>query len=203
MTRSPVLPPRALVVATTNAGKLAEYRELLAGLPFEVLSLRDFPALPQVVEDGATFRANALKKAEGYAAALGRAVLADDSGLEVGALGGAPGVESARYAGVQQDSEANIDKLLAAMADVAEERRTARFVCAVAVVGWREQPILLEATCEGRILRERSGAGGFGYDPVFLFPALDRSFAQLSSREKNEVSHRGKVGHQLRQALKP
>jgi len=179
-----------LVIATGNAGKLREFRRLLDGLGIELRSLADYPGAPTVEEDGATFAANARKKALAYAQCTGAAVLADDSGLEVDALGGAPGVHSARYAGAAQDADANIDALLSALADVPVAERSARFRCVIAVALPSGATLLGEGTCAGRILTERQGEGGFGYDPVFFYEPDAKTFAELPAARKNEVSHR-------------
>jgi len=191
-----------LVFATRNRGKIVELRELLAELPLEVLSLDDVH-VPEVVEDGDTFAANAIKKAREVSAATGLPALADDSGLEVDALGGAPGVYSARYAGDDATDDANNDKLLAALAGVPEARRTARFrsVLALADVGGRlgDRVITSDGTCEGRVLDHRRGTGGFGYDPLFWAPELGATFAELGVGSKNDLSHRARA----MRAMKP
>ncbi len=184
-----------LVFATRNQGKLVELRELLAGMPLEVLSLDEVDAsVPEVIEDGNTFAANAAKKAREVSRALGLPALADDSGLEVDALDGAPGVHSARYAGEPSDDEANNDKLLAALAQVPRPRRTARFrsVLALAHVtgALGDQVITASGACEGEILTARRGTGGFGYDPLFYVPGLGATFAELGVGTKNQSSHR-------------
>ena len=187
-----------LVVATRNAGKLREIRHLLAGAGIAVLGLDAFPGLPEVIEDGDTFAANAAKKAETIARLTGRSCLADDSGLVVDALDGAPGVHSARYAGGQGDDAANNARLLRELAGVPEERRTAAFCCVMALCSPGEPTRLFEGRVAGRILDAPRGAGGFGYDPLFLVEGHDRTMAELPLTEKNQVSHRGKA---LRQVL--
>ncbi len=186
-----------LVFATRNRGKLAELRALLADMPIDVLSLDDVE-VPEVEETETTFAGNAALKARAVNAATGLPALADDSGLEVDALDGAPGVQSARYAGVHGDDEANNDKLLAALADVPDDRRTGRFRSALALA---DGDTLLEAdgTCEGRVLRERRGTGGFGYDPLFYAPELGATFAELGVGIKNGLSHRARA----MKAMKP
>lgn len=199
---------RQLVFATRNQGKLVELRQLLSDLEVEVLSLDDVAReLPDVVEDGDTFVANATKKAREISTATELPALADDSGLEVDALAGAPGVHSARYAGLdargQARDAANIDKLLEALSEIPEGRRTARFRAALALADRRgdlgSEVLVTEGACEGRILRERRGTGGFGYDPVFLVPTLGLTFAELDRDQKNELSHRGRA----MRAMKP
>jgi XTP/dITP diphosphohydrolase len=191
---------RATVVfATRNPGKLAELRELVADLDVDVLSLDEIEReVPEVPEDGDTFEANAIKKARVVSAAARMPALADDSGLEVDALGGAPGVHSARYAGAHGDDDANNDKLLAAMAGVPDGRRTARFrsVCAFAD---GDRVLTADGACEGVILRERRGTGGFGYDPLFYVPELGATFAELGVGGKHGRSHRARA----MKALKP
>lgn len=184
---------RTLVVGTTNPGKLAEFRRLLTDLDVDVRSLADYPGAPTVDEDGATFAANARKKAMAYAQYTGEAALADDSGLEVDVLGGAPGVHSARYAGPEQDAAANVVRLLAELDGVPEAERGARFRCVIAVAQPDGASLLAEGTCEGRILAAPRGSGGFGYDPVFLYEPAGRTFAEIPAEEKNRVSHRARA----------
>ncbi|MDP6779337.1 MAG: XTP/dITP diphosphatase [Candidatus Latescibacteria bacterium] len=181
-----------LVVATGNLGKLKEIREILGGAA-NLLTLQDFPDLPEIVEDGDTFKANAIKKARTVASLTGHPALGDDSGLEVDALDGAPGVYSARYAGESATDGANNDKLLSRLRDVPETERTARFRCVVAVALPDGTAQVAEGSCEGRILEAPRGNGGFGYDPLFLVPKLARSFAELPPTEKNRISHRGRA----------
>jgi XTP/dITP diphosphohydrolase len=195
---------RALVFASRNPGKLVELRQLLAGLPIEVRAIDEVaPDMPEVIEDGDTFEANARKKARAVSLHTGLPVLADDSGLEIDALGGAPGVQSARFAGGHGDDEQNNDKVLALLADVPEERRAGRFRSVLALADTTgplgDQVILAEGVCEGRILRERRGTGGFGYDPLFYLPELGATFAELGLGSKNDRSHRARA----MQALKP
>lgn len=185
---------RRVVLATGNAGKLREFAELLAPLGLQFLPQSTFGIEPPE-ETGATFVDNALLKARHAAARSGLPAMADDSGLEVDALGGAPGVYSARYAGPQADAEANIDRLLAALAGVPPERRGARFRCVIAFVRSADDPapILGAGAWEGRILEARRGSGGFGYDPVFLDVELGRSAAELPAAAKHARSHRGRA----------
>lgn len=189
-----------LLIATTNGGKLAEIEAALKELPVRILSLKDFPDAPEVVEDGATFEENALKKARAIAAFSGLPTLADDSGLEVDALGGAPGIYSARYSGEGADDAQNNRKLLDQLAGLAEERRGARFVCALALYGPQGE-WLFRAECPGRIAFEPRGANGFGYDPLFLYAPLDRTFGELDRETKSRVSHRGLALQKLKSAL--
>lgn len=187
-----------LLIATTNQGKLAEFAAWLADLPFEALGLADLPrALPEVEETGATFAENALLKAAYYHAQTGWLTLADDSGLAVDALGGRPGVHSARYAGIGASDADKVAKLLAELKSVPEPERTARFVCVLALVG----PGLRETfagECAGKLAPAARGNGGFGYDPVFVMPGSTRTFAELTRAEKSAVSHRGLALRQFR-----
>jgi len=190
---------RELLLASGNAKKLVELQPVLAPLSIALRSPRDVGGLPPVAEDAPTFAGNASAKAVSAALASGRWSLADDSGLEVEHLGGAPGVRSARFAGRHGDDAANNARLLAELAGVPEERRGARFVCALALA--RPDGVLecvLEGRAHGRILEAPRGAGGFGYDPLFLFdepgaPQRGRTFAELSLSEKQDISHRGRA----------
>ena len=199
------LPPRTLIVATSNPGKLREFGELLAGLPFDLLGLAD-AGLTSPEETGSSFLENALLKARHAAARgapQGAAAIADDSGLEVDALGGAPGIHSARYAGPAADDAANNAKLLSALAGVAWERRQARYRCALVLVRGAddESPLIAEGVWEGYIAAAPQGAGGFGYDPYFFVPALGKTAAQLDAQTKNRLSHRGIALRALRAQL--
>jgi XTP/dITP diphosphohydrolase len=192
----------SIVVATSNPGKLAEIRQLLALLPVEVLSINDaLESPPNVVEDGATFEANALKKARTIAAATMMLTLADDSGLEVDALGGRPGVRSARFASEGATDAENNAELLRRLHGVEDEQRTARFRCAIALIDpWNpESEMVVQGSCEGRVAHQPMGSGGFGYDPLFIVAGLERTMADLSEDEKNRVSHRA----QALAAIKP
>lgn len=181
-------------IATSNSGKLREFREMLQPLGYEVHGLEGLEGF-HVDEDGATFRDNAVKKAAALVAATGKAAVADDSGLVVDALGGAPGVHSARYAGVDgvERDLANRRKLLTALARVPDNLRTARFVCALCYLAPGAEPRIFEGVCEGAIGREERGEHGFGYDPIFVVPHLGRTMAELLSGEKNAMSHRGRA----------
>ncbi|MGC4117014.1 MAG: RdgB/HAM1 family non-canonical purine NTP pyrophosphatase [Myxococcales bacterium] len=196
-----------LVFATTNKGKLAELKGLVAGLPLEVVSLKDVEAV-EVVEDGETFEANAVKKARTYCERTGLPALADDTGLCVDALGGAPGVHSARYAGVEEgavlgDSHAryaaNNKKLLAELASVPTEKRGAEFRCAICLAVPGQEPVVVHGICRGRIGFEAKGGHGFGYDPLFELPEEGKTLAELTPEEKNRISHRARAF----QAIKP
>ena len=183
-----------LVLASGNAGKLAELRALLAGTGVELVAQSQL-GVEEVEETGLSFVENALLKARHAAAATGLPALADDSGLCVDALGGAPGLYSARYAGTHGDAGANIDKLLRALDGIEDASRTARFVCALALVRHAEdpQPLVAEGLWEGRILHARQGGNGFGYDPVFFSPAHGCSAAELPAATKNRDSHRSRA----------
>ena len=195
-------PNELLVVATGNAGKLREFRELLAGLPFRIASQADLKVAP-VAETGATVPENALLKARHAAAITGMAAIGDDSGLEVDALGGAPGIYSARYAGPAADDAANNAKLMAELGRRPLAVRTARYRCALAFVRGPADPAPLTAVAawEGLPLDAPRGAAGFGYDPYFWLPELGRTAAELDITEKNRLSHRGRALLALRDAL--
>jgi XTP/dITP diphosphohydrolase len=195
-TRSP------LVLASANPGKLRELRRLLAQLPFEVQSQAAF-GVPAPEETGSTFFDNALRKARHAQAATGTAVLADDSGLEVDALGGAPGVHSARYAAIDADDSANNAKLLWELRDVPQALRTARYRCVLVFLAAEPllQPLVAEGVWEGLITTTPRGVGGFGYDPYFLVPDLDMTAAQLDADVKNRLSHRGQALRRLQTLL--
>jgi XTP/dITP diphosphohydrolase len=190
-----------LLLASSNAGKLAELRELL-GAGFQLHAQSEF-GVGDAEETGLSFIENAILKARHAARATGLPALGDDSGLCVDALGGEPGLYSARYAGRHGDSEANIDKLLGALAGVPDDARGARFVCVLALVRHADDPmpVIAEGRWEGRILHARSGSGGFGYDPVFFSPAHGCSAAALPAEVKNRDSHRGIALARLRTLL--
>lgn len=189
-----------LVLASKNKGKLRELQELLKGTGWEPVSLEEYPEAPPVVEDGETFEANAIKKAKSAAQATGEWSLADDSGLEVDALNGAPGVHSARYAGEHGDDEANNAKLLAVMADTPGPMRSARFRSVVALSSPMGETWTTEGYCEGSIGFEAVGDGGFGYDPLFRLPS-GQTMAELSEAEKNRISHRAQAMKRMRETL--
>jgi XTP/dITP diphosphohydrolase len=195
-------PLERLVIATANTGKLREFRALLAGLPFEPVSQASLGVAP-IPETGSSFSSNALLKARHAAAATGAAAIADDSGLEVDALGGAPGIYSARYAGEGADEAANNAKLLAALAGVPDAERRARYRCALVFVEGPadHSPLTAEGVWEGFILEAPRGTGGFGYDPYFWLPDLAASAAELDPAEKNRRSHRGTALRSLRGQL--
>lgn len=180
-----------LVLATRNKGKLKEFQELLRDFPVEIRSLADFGPIPEVVEDGETFDDNAYKKALFTAKILGIPAIADDSGLVVEALDGAPGVRSARYAGEKATDAENTAKLLKEMAALTDRR--AAFECVISIAVPSGPALTYTGRCEGEILTEARGSDGFGYDPVFFRPDLGKSFAELSMAEKNRISHRGRA----------
>lgn len=184
-------PNRTLVIATTNAGKTAEIRALLKAFPITIKNLSDFGPIPPVVEDGDTFEENAYKKASFTARVLGLPALADDSGLVVDALDGAPGVLSARYGGEGASDTDRCDKLLTALEGVPDRR--AAFECVISIAVPTGPALTYDGRCEGEILKAPAGENGFGYDPVFFFAPMQKSFAQLSREEKGRVSHRGKA----------
>jgi XTP/dITP diphosphohydrolase len=193
-----------LVVATQNSGKLREYRTLLAESGVDLSSLADYPGAPQVEETGDTYLANARLKARALAAFCQLPALADDSGLEVDALNGLPGVRSARFAadaGQPAGDRSNVSLLLDRLAGVPDARRTARFRCVIVVARPDGHELIAEDTCEGRITRAARGSGGFGFDPVFLYPPLQRTFAELDAAEKDRVSHRAGAVRRLTPAL--
>ncbi len=190
-----------ILLATANRGKIKEIKHILEGLDLEIVTLDDYPGLSLPPEEGATFRENALIKARGAALKTGVAVLADDSGLEVDFLGGRPGIRSARYAGAGASDKENWLKLLKELEGVPEEKRRARFRCAVALVWPDGGEEVFEGSFEGVILGEPRGGHGFGYDPVFFVPGMGKTAAELTPNEKNSVSHRAKALEKLKNRL--
>ncbi|NLP36835.1 MAG: XTP/dITP diphosphatase [Firmicutes bacterium] len=190
-----------LVIATRNNGKLAEYKALLGDLPFEILSLAHYPEIGEIPETGADFIANAAQKAETVAQITGQWTLADDSGLEVDALGGRPGVYSARFAGEDADDAKNNQKLLKLLQDVPAEERTARFRAVIALAHPGRQTQFAEGVCEGVITFASQGDAGFGYDPLFFYPPAGKTFAQMTEAEKNKISHRAEALAKMRKIL--
>jgi XTP/dITP diphosphohydrolase len=190
-----------LVLASRNKGKIDELRSELAGLALEISSVLDYPELPEIVEDGKTFEENALIKAKAIAKATGEWALADDSGLEVDALDGRPGIFSARYAGQHGDAKANNAKLLAELVGLAKVDRQARFRCVVALSSPVGECRAVEGTVEGEIAGEARGENGFGYDSLFFYPAARKTFAEMPSEVKNTVSHRGIAVRKARELL--
>lgn len=193
---------RKIVLATANPGKLRELQAVLAGLDFEIVPQSAF-GVPEAEETGLTFIENALLKARNAALYTGLPALADDSGLAVDALGGVPGIYSARYAGAGAGDRANIGKLLAELDGVPAERRTARFVCVLALLHHPADPtpLICQGSWEGTILTEPRGEGGFGYDPIFFVPGEQRTAAELEPAVKNQISHRGQALVLLRRYL--
>ena len=188
--------PIGLVIATRNKGKTAEIRDLLKGFPVEIKDLDDLGPIPDVVEDGETFDENAYKKASFTARILGLPALADDSGLMVDALNGAPGVHSARYAGENATDRDRFEKLLKELQNV--DNRKAAFECIISIAVPTGPALTYEGRCEGIIAQKASGSNGFGYDPIFFFPPLGKTFAELTREEKSRVSHRGKALQEIR-----
>jgi XTP/dITP diphosphohydrolase len=188
-----------IVLATRNKGKTREIQDLFEGFPIMVRNLDDFGPIPHIVEDGATFEENAYKKASLTARYLGIPALADDSGLAVEALGGAPGVHSARYAGDKADDRQRCLKLLEALGDI--ENRRAAFECVLSLAVPTGPALTYEGRCEGLIARAPAGGNGFGYDPIFYYPPLKKTFAELSMVEKSRVSHRGQALMELRSEM--
>lgn len=182
-----------VLLATRNRGKLREFQSLLGGMELSFRTLDDFPNLGEPVEDGATFEANAIKKAAEYSKATGMIAIADDSGLVVDALGGRPGVYSARYAGDDAGDDDNNEKLLLDMRGFPEGARGAAFVCVLAAATPDGRTVTSEGRCEGEIINFPKGDGGFGYDPLFYIPSLGCTMAELPADKKNEISHRGKA----------
>jgi XTP/dITP diphosphohydrolase len=180
-----------LILATTNINKVKEFQEILKDFPIEIRSLADFGPLPEAIEDGETFDDNAYKKAIHTAKILGFPAIADDSGLVVEALNGAPGVYSARYAGENATDKENVDKLLKDMQGI--KNRRAAFHCVLSIAVPSGPALTYEGRCEGTLLEERRGETGFGYDPIFYFEDLGKTFAECTMEEKNKVSHRGKA----------
>ena len=190
-----------LVLATKNRGKIREIQKILEMPGLEFRSLSDYPYIPEVVEDGPTFLDNALKKAELTALATGEWTLADDSGLEVDALEGAPGVYSARFAGEGATDEANYRKLLSLMAGVPDNGRGARFVCTMVLFSPEGDRKQAQGNCAGTVTRAPRGEHGFGYDPVFFVPEYEKTMAELPPEEKNRISHRARALWKIRAYL--
>lgn len=190
-----------IVLATRNRHKLQEVRDMLQGIPVEILSCDAFAGCPEVEEDGATFADNALKKARAIARHTGHITIADDSGLEVDALGGMPGIYSARFAGEPADDRRNNEKLLLDLARVPDEKRGAQFTCVIAIVDSRGREKVVEGACRGVIIRHLKGMQGFGYDPLFLDTASGLTFAEMPAGHKNGISHRSRAICELKKIL--
>ncbi len=191
-----------LVLATRNRNKVKEIREILKGLKLNILTVDDFPGCPEVIEDGATFEENAVKKARAVSRFTGKAALSDDSGLEVDALNGEPGIHSARYAGEGCNYDDNNNKLLGLMKDIPEERSQARFICVAVLCRPDGELMTARGVCEGVLGKERRGSNGFGYDPVFIVPEYGKTFAELDSELKNRISHRARAFNNIKELLK-
>lgn len=191
-----------LLIATKNAGKLKELEQLLAGSPFRLISLNDFPDTAEPAETGATFIENAVLKARYYALRTRHRALADDSGLEVEALNNAPGVFSARYAGENATDAERVEKLLKELNETQNKNRIARFVCAMAIADETgEITFVAEGVCSGEIALAASGGRGFGYDPIFIPDGFSETFGELSSRTKRQISHRARATAKIIQYL--
>lgn len=202
--KNPLLPPnpeRRLLIATHNPGKRRELVALLSDLPLRLVDLREVGILEAVEEIHDRMEENARRKAMVYCERSGLWTLADDSGLEIDALGGAPGVHSARFAGPEADDPARIRKVLELMADVPWPQRTARFRCVIALARPGEPPVLVEGRVEGYIAWEPRGSHGFGYDPIFYIPELGRTMAELPMEVKNRISHRARAAQKAREIL--
>jgi XTP/dITP diphosphohydrolase len=190
-----------VLVATRNQGKVREIRKALRGSGLQIRSLSDFKNVPGVEEDGKSFTENALKKARFYSKVYGELTISDDSGLEVNVLKGAPGIYSARFSGDGASDRENNRKLLHLMEGVPLSKRGARFRCSIAIVSPENGETVVEGKCSGRIGLKEVGKKGFGYDPLFVFPRLGKTMAQLTIEEKNRVSHRGKALRKLRKII--
>ncbi|WP_419958680.1 XTP/dITP diphosphatase [Psychrobacillus psychrotolerans] len=182
---------KQIIIATKNKGKAKDFEALFNPLGYEVKTLHDVAEEMEIEETGTTFEENALLKATSLAKHLQSMVIADDSGLEIDALDGRPGIYSARYAGEEKSDEANIDKALKELEGTKESERTARFVCAIAVASPNKEPFTVRGTCEGFIGTERKGTNGFGYDPIFYVPSEQKMMAELTAEQKGAISHRG------------
>lgn len=191
---------KQVVIATKNKGKAKDFEAIFNPLGYEVVTMFDVAPDMEIEETGTTFEENAILKAETLAEALRKLVIADDSGLAIDALGGEPGVYSARYAG-DHDDEANIVKVLEKMEGIPDAERTARFLCALAIAGPNIETQTVFGTCEGVILHNKRGTNGFGYDPIFYVPQLNRSMAELTAEEKGAISHRGNAIRKLAEEL--
>ncbi len=191
-----------IIVASSNQGKIREIKQFFADLPLEIMGPPQAENLSEVIEDGATFAENALKKARTRAQELNEIIMADDSGLVVDYLNGAPGIYSARYAGSNATDQENYQKLLKKLEDVPTEEKTAAFVSVIAVVDpFSEEELTVQGICPGMIIDQPRGNNGFGYDPVFFLPEKNKTMAELSADEKNQISHRAKALEKLKGIL--
>ena len=196
--------PKAIVIATQNEKKRKEIIEILKNVPGILLrGVEDFPFLPEVEEDGNSFRENAIKKATILAKSCNALAMADDSGLEINALNGRPGIYSSRYAGPNATDEKNIEKVLSELRGVPKEKRTARFLCSIALASPHQLLFVAEGRCEGFITEQPRGKGGFGYDPIFYVPDYNQTFAELNPLLKNSISHRGLALKQFKEQIIP
>jgi len=193
---------KELIVASRNKGKVREIMELLTGLPFKVTSLLEYPQIPEIIEDGKTYRANALKKAREVAVATGKMAMSDDSGIEVRALGNAPGIYSARFAGEGASEKARNRKLFAMLKGVPMHQRQARYRCVIALVNGNGQELgVVQGTCSGFVTTKDIGANGFGFDPLFLLKRYNKTFGQLPASLKAKISHRARALKKFRALL--
>ncbi|WML40761.1 XTP/dITP diphosphatase [Neobacillus sp. OS1-2] len=188
---------KEVIIATKNPGKAREFEQIFSNRGIQVRTLLDYPEIPDVEETGTSFEENAILKADSVSKKLNKMVIGDDSGLIVDALDGRPGIYSARYAGEPKNDQNNTDKVLSELQGVPKSERSARFYCALAISMPGQETRTVSGTCEGRILEERCGSNGFGYDPVFYVPEKGRSMAELSADEKNSISHRANALKQL------
>ncbi|MGV3464050.1 MAG: XTP/dITP diphosphatase [Heyndrickxia sp.] len=193
---------KQVIIATKNKGKAKEFEKLFSPYDIKVLTLLDFPDVADIEETGSTFEENAIIKAESLSKQFQTMVISDDSGLIVDALNGRPGIYSARFAGEEKDDEANIKKVLFEMEAIPPEKRTARFYCAIALAIPGEKTKTVSGACEGEILKEKRGTNGFGYDPIFWIKDKGKTMAEITSEEKNLISHRAKAIQKLISLLK-
>lgn len=197
-----------IIVASNNTHKISEIKNILKDIPLDIYSLKECNIDIDVIEDGKTFKENAYKKAKeikDYLITLGEKdfiVMSDDSGLEVEYLNKEPGVFSARYAGEHGNDKKNNEKLLKNLSNVDVNNRNAEFVCSIALITWEDKELFIEGRCKGIIAYEEQGKDGFGYDPLFYIPSLKKTFAQLTSSEKNKISHRGLALEKLKEEIK-
>lgn len=192
---------KVVIIATKNPGKAKEFEQIFIQRGYQVRTLLDYPEIPDIEETGKTFEENAILKAEAVSKALNKMVISDDSGLSIDHLDGKPGIYSARFAGEEKDDRANINKVLDELKGVPANERTARFYCALALAFPGRETLTVTGTCEGRILDEQRGSNGFGYDPIFFVEEKGLSMAELSSSEKNKISHRANAIKKLDEIL--
>jgi XTP/dITP diphosphohydrolase len=190
-----------VIIATKNRGKAREFEDIFRARGYEIRTLLDYPEIADIEETGNTFEENAILKAVAVSTQLNKLVISDDSGLVIDALEGRPGIFSARYAGEQKNDEANIDKVLEEMSEIPLGQKTARFYCSLALAAPGQKTLTVSGTCEGRILEERRGTNGFGYDPIFFVSEKGLSMAELSAAEKNRISHRANAIQKLDKIL--